>query len=156
MYKPIQTVPSRAERLVARSMALMETTDELLCRALAAVREANAPMSALADSAIECAGEELPAEGRILFDLVAQEFRESISTDSAQSLARFVGDHPYVLDRIRERADRGIFQFPAVAVTSYWLAAVLENSIRLRWPLAGSHEDLSLVLSDLGIGEPVH
>ncbi|MBN5031835.1 RelA/SpoT domain-containing protein, partial [Stenotrophomonas maltophilia] len=46
-YKASHEVPSQAMRLVARSIALMETTDELLCMAMASVRAAQAPFDAL-------------------------------------------------------------------------------------------------------------
>jgi putative GTP pyrophosphokinase len=47
IYKPTQLVPSKAKRFVARSMALMETTDDLFCRTLEELRSANLPRNEL-------------------------------------------------------------------------------------------------------------
>jgi len=155
LYKPVQTVPSQAERLVARSMALMETTDELLSRALAAIRDANAPAASLAEAAESITGARIDGDSKLLFDLLAQEFTELISMDSGRALSSFTSDHSFVLDRISERAGRGLFEFPAVSLVAFWLASSLETDIRARWPLPGSTDELESVLADLGIGGPV-
>ncbi len=47
IYKPDGNVPKQAEREVAKSMALMETTDDLFSRTLAILKEANQPQEEL-------------------------------------------------------------------------------------------------------------
>lgn len=155
MYKPVQTVPSQAERLVARSMALMETTDELLSRALAAVREANAPAASLAVVAGRITGSELGTESRLLFDLLAQEFTDLITSNSGCDISSFATERAFVLERIRARAGRGLFNFPVVALVAFWIVSRLEAGVRVRWPLPGSIDELELILTDLGVGSTV-
>jgi ppGpp synthetase/RelA/SpoT-type nucleotidyltranferase len=156
LYKPDQAVPSQAERLVARSMALMETTDELLCRALEAVHEANRPARDLAAAADELTHGHIPRNSEMLTRILTQEFGELVSPLAADELRNFVGSHAFVLERIHARAGRGIFDFPAAAVIGYWVASKLENATTNRWPLPGSRNDVTLMLADLGIGGPIH
>lgn len=156
LYKADQAVPSQAERMVARSMALMETTDELLCRAIEAVKEANRPAMDLAAVADELTNSLVWRDSKTLAQIMAQEFGELVNPLAADELRDFVGKHAFVLERIRSREGRGIFGFPAAALIGYWIASKLENSATNRWPLPGSRDEFTQMLADLGIGGPVH
>ena len=50
IYKPVGIVPHKAERQVARSMALMETTDELFCTTMKLLADTNKPRNDFLDS----------------------------------------------------------------------------------------------------------
>ena len=155
-YKPDQTIPSHAERLVARSMALMETTDELLCRALEAVTKANQPVTDLASRAREIASSVDQPEANRLIRMIACEFPELVSPGASEELRDLTARRPYVLDRIRERHGTGLFDFPAAALVGYWVADRLETEALPRWPLAGSHTEFNQMLTDLGVASPTH
>lgn len=155
LYKPDQIVPSHAERLVARSMALMETTDELLCRALEAVNDANRPALALTAAAEEITSSLARQESKTLAQIMAQEFIELVDASAADDLRLFASKHAFVMDRIRSRPDSGLFGFPGAAMIGYWIASKLENSATHRWPLPGSRDEFTQMLTDLGIGQSV-
>jgi len=155
-YKPDQTVPSHAERLVARSMALMETTDELLCRALEAVAKANQPVADLTALAHEITSNLGHTESSSLIRAITGEFKELVMPTAADDLRDFTKQKPYVLERIRERQGTGLFGFPAAALVGYWVAGQLESGAQSRWPLAGSHAEFDQMLVDLGIAETTY
>lgn len=151
MYKATQAIPSHARRLVARSMALMETTDELLCRAMQAVREADAPALAVRRVANEVTQslDGLSATG-LLEDLLSA-YAADINGGSAESLRSFVHTNEFVIERMRARREEGIFAYPSAAVVGYWLVDQLEQDVVGRWPFPGSRPELMKIFSDLGI-----
>jgi putative GTP pyrophosphokinase len=151
MYKATQAVPSQALRLVARSMALMETTDELLCRAMQAVREAEAPALAVRRVACDLARSIDGGDtGALLEDLLAA-YSGIIDGASGAQIKAFVGDHDYIFDKIRSRPGDGLFGFHSAAILTYWLVSRLERKAMWAWPFPGSKGDLNKVFSDLGI-----
>lgn len=151
MYKTGQQVPSHAERLVARSMALMETTDELLCKAIEAVKEANSPRDAVLRAASESVRSLGGASSLAILDEITQSYAGVIDSTAASAFRRFLAEKPYVLDRIRERTGRGLFEFPDAAALTYWLAAKLEDSLLDEWPLPSALPQVRQILSDLGV-----
>lgn len=150
MYKATQGIPSHARRLVARSMALMETTDELLCRAMEAVREADAPALAVQRVAIEVT--RTLGDGPIssLVEDLLSAYASDINGASAESLRAFVSANDFILDKMRSRNGEGIFGYPPAAVVSYWLVETLEQSAIGRWPFPGAKPELMKMFSDLG------
>lgn len=151
MYKATQKVPSQAKRLVARSMALMETTDELLCKAMEAVREAEAP--ALAVQRVACELTRTLSDGSrtdLLEDLLSS-YADKITGSSAEDLRSFFRENDFILDRVRDRQGEGLFSYPSAAIVAYWLVGRLERRVNQHWPFPGSKPDLDKIFSDLGI-----
>lgn len=151
MYKATQAVPSQALRLVARSIALMETTDELLCRAIQSVREAEAPALAVRRVVCDLARSiDQKDDGDLLEDLLAA-YAESIDAASVADLKAFAGEHSYIYDKIRSRPGEGLFQFHSASILTYWLVQRLQRKAVRAWPFPGSKAELMKVFSDLGI-----
>lgn len=154
LYKPSQVVPSQSQRLVARSMALMETTDDLLCKAVEAVREANEPALALQSKARELTASLGHSAPQNVLDLIAEAFREQIKPTASREIQQFIEANSFVTSKLRDRLGRsGLFSFPDAALIAYWLTQVAEDHLLEHWPLPGSREDIRLVMSDMGIGE---
>lgn len=154
IYKPEDLVPSQAERLVARSMALMETTDELLCRAVEEVNRANAPKYALKMAAKEAVPSATDRAGEALIDVLIDGFHEEITGASAADFRAFVGRNRILLQTISDRADSNIFAFPDAALVAYWFIQKLGRRAFYEWPLPGSVDSAHLMASDLGISVP--
>jgi putative GTP pyrophosphokinase len=153
MYKTTRAVPSQARRLVARSMALMETTDELLCRAMEAVRESDAPGLAVQRVASELTRPLNGADGRSLVEELLSAYATEIDGHTADALRTFVRDNGFVLDKLRGRLDQGLFAYPPAALLSYWLVERLERAAISQWPFPGSRAELMKIFSDMGIAE---
>ncbi|WP_426271681.1 GTP pyrophosphokinase [Dyella kyungheensis] len=149
MYKATREVPSHARRLVARSIALMETTDELLCSAMEAVREAGAPALGLGRVAADVT-RALGGTQDLVEDLMSA-YASEIDGSSAEGLRKFVRENSFVVDKVRSRSEEGLFAYPSAAVIAYWLVERLEGRMISRWPFPGSRSELSKMFSDLGI-----
>jgi len=153
-YKPIGEVPSHAVRLFARSVALMETTDDLFFQARKYIADLNEPLEAfLAEAASRYSiAVGLDQVGLTQVDRVAvAAFRNEIARSDLDEFASFLDGKPSVARRIKEnQPNGGLFSY-AVVVVVYWLAPQLEKDLISRWPLADQLREIEQVLSDLGI-----
>ncbi len=151
IYKSPIPVPSQAERLVARSIALMETTDELMCMAMDTIRTAQAPFEAMRKEALVQASS-VGGAGADLLDDLFEAYPESITFEGLAEFRDFIRSRSYILERIASRKGRGVFAFPASTLLVYWLAFKHPRSTSRHWPYPGSVRDLEMIYSDLGIG----
>ena len=152
LYKPSQQVPSEAERLVARSMALMEITDDMLCRAIEAVRIANEPRHALRMMAQQIVGSLGGSTPQATLEMVLDAFGGVIDQSAPRRLQEFFDRNQRVRELLGQRFGRGLFAFPEIALIAYWLTDAAEEDLLANWPLPGSASDVELILSDMGIG----
>jgi putative GTP pyrophosphokinase len=156
IYKPSGAVPPMAERQVAKSMALMETTDELFCKTMALLAEAGKPR----DEAFEdlrqlfrslVGAEFLRADLRSNLT-VLEEFPELLCSDLVANVKEFIQSKSYLVPKIQARsASVGLFSQPVVLFV-YWLVTQRDvDQVLQAWPLPGFLRDLNMVLSDLDL-----
>jgi ppGpp synthetase/RelA/SpoT-type nucleotidyltranferase len=154
IYKDAVDVTPRALRLVARSVALMETTDEIFTDTMSEIDK----VSATRESAFQDLQKLYASRvGSSLVDrkmnlAVLDAFRSRIPQDMKREIARFLRANKFVVERIVERGKRSMLFAQPIIFFTYWLARQLPvDAVRDQWPLPGSLRDLELVLSDLGI-----
>lgn len=151
-YKASLEVPSQALRLVARSIALMETTDELLCMAMGSVRAAQAPFDAFKNEALVQAAA-IGGGGSELLEDLFQIFKGSITYEGIEEFRDFLRQSSFVLTKIASRRGRGVFAFPASCLVIYWLTSKNSRKVAKGWPYPGSTDDMRQIFSDLGIAD---
>ncbi len=150
-YKSKETIPQSARRLVARSMALMETTDEMFVSAVSELDRVNQSISewcSLLDDSVgallhsftptaqDADAIELLSTFKLLLDVA--------NTDDVKSLL------PLFRTRIQQRAkEPNLFSKPVVLVV-YWLAQNEPLQLDAFWPNQNLASDRDLVKSDLG------
>jgi len=149
-YKASHVVPSQAMRLVARSIALMETTDELLCTAMQSARSIQAPYDAIKREAIFHAAS-LGGGGAELMDDLLEAYPSVFTYDGLDSFRAFVRERHFIFEKITSRSGNGIFGFPAACLVVYWIAEKQQRKVMKQWPFPASADDLKMVLSDLGV-----
>lgn len=156
IYKPVGLVPRKAERQVARSMALMETTDELFCNTMKLLTDTNKPRNdLLADLTAlyreKIAGHLLRTDEKTNYALL-DEFREKIQDGLAAEIAEFIDKKKYISIKIQNRAPSNSFFSQPGLLFVYWLAANMDkNDLHKRWPLPGYNKELDLILSDMDV-----
>lgn len=150
LYKPKTTARPEVKRTVAKSMALIEATDEFFEKAIKDLDEAARP-------------------GRELLALLAKLYEEGTKTSPGQELSNqvvidtcadltpqapykeisdFLKSKEFVFSKIKERvATRHFFKQPVVLL-AYYLAHAKPAQIKEIWPL--DRNELGLVFSDLG------
>ena len=154
-YKAVKLTPPSARRLVARSMALMETTDQMFCEAvreLELVNQEREQWCALVDEEI---GPLIPNFTRTDHDADALEILDTFKDvlDAAnRDEVKAMKSAPIVAKIQQRAAGGGLFAKPVVLIV-YWL--VKEHGIELdaHWPLPALLSDIGRIKSDLGIGD---
>lgn len=156
IYKPFQLVPTSARRLVARSMALMETTDELFCGTLDALREANGPRNDLLRKLDEFYSYNIDSEN-ILKDTkinleVIDMFRTSIDFNVIfENIEAFSLACDPLFDFIRSRQNSTFLFSQPIIFLLYYLVSKKQDNVREKWNLLSLTEEIRLVFSDLNI-----
>lgn len=151
-YKGKGHIPVSAKRLVARSMALMETTDEMFCAAvdeLDRVNKSRGDWCAFLDAHV---GPLLPSLMPTATDEDAMEIIETYKShlDSADTAEVRSILTPEVAQHIRDRAgDGGLFAKPVVLLV-YWIAKNHAFEATAKWPVPSLLAGFDQVKSDIG------
>lgn len=154
IYKPDGHVPPKAERQVAKSMALMETTDELFCSTMQLLSDANKPRNDLFVDLTylyrEKIGGHLLSPDRKTNFTVLDEFRDFFKEGLAAEISQLVERKKYISIKIASRAQSSPFFAQPASIFIYWL--ILEvgpDVVHRRWPLPGYWRELDVIFSDL-------
>lgn len=159
IYKPSRAAPPMAVRQVARSMALMETTDELFCHTMRMLTEVNKERSDFINDLVELykewIGDPISEPDIKSHIYVLDHFEDYVSDTSASDIRELLNRKKYISLKIRERLqEKRLFTQPLV-LFAYSLASQQDPvTFRREWPLSGYSKDIETVLSDLGQAEP--
>jgi ppGpp synthetase/RelA/SpoT-type nucleotidyltranferase len=154
IYKPSVTQTPEMHRAAAKAMALIEATSdyfEELFELIEAGVQPNRSLSVrMASLYRELTGRDpapTAAEG-LLNDAYA-----SFGGENAEGAVRnFMGQKPFVLDRIRERANgKLLFRQPSILL-AYLAISARAGDAREAWPLTPA--ELKPIFTDLGIAHP--
>lgn len=156
IYKPTQVVPPSARRLVARSMALMETTDELFCGTLDALATANRPRNNLLAQLEKIYLNEVSSYSNT-FDLqinleIIDSFQEDINLDLVGGeIETYLDSSAQVVDRIKSK--RGLFFLygQPIIFLLFYLVKTKKDIVRDKWKYFSLDAELKSVYYDLGM-----
>lgn len=150
LYKPKTTAQPSVKRTVAKSMALIEATDEFFDQAMRDLTFAIESQQQLLDHLATAykAGTGLEPGQERSNQLVVDAFIDLLPGDVIAQLDTFLRNKSYVFDKIKEQnGERHFFNQPAVLLT-YFLVEKIPAQTREHWPIESA--DLAKVFSDLG------
>jgi putative GTP pyrophosphokinase len=151
LYKPKTTAKPSVKRTVAKSMALIEATDEFFEQAMKDLASASEPQRLLLDylSDVYKKGTGLEPGQERSNQLVVDAFMELLPQDAPARIEEFLTAKTYVFDKIKEQnGQRHFFNQPAVLL-AYFLVEKMPAQTREHWPI--DSDDLAKVFSDLGV-----
>lgn len=151
LYKPKTTAKPSIKRTVAKSMALIEATDEFFEKAMQDLAIASKPQRELLDYLSEAyrKGTGLKPDQERSNQLVVDALMELLPQDFIGQIGEFLKDKIYVFDKIKQqKGQRHFFNQPAVLL-AYFLANTKPAQTRENWPIG--LEELDKIFSDLGI-----
>lgn len=151
LYKPKTTAKPSVKRTVAKSMALIEATDEFFEQAMKDLASASEPQRVLLDylSDVYKKGTGLEPGQERSNQLVVDAFMELLPQDAPARIEEFLTAKTYVFDKIKEQnGQRHFFNQPAVLL-AYFLVEKMPAQTREHWPI--DSDDLAKVFSDLGV-----
>lgn len=158
LYKPTGKAPeANIERKIARSMALMETTDELFCDTMKILSDTNKEKDILYSSLAAIYNDKISGEYVTHFNkktnyILLEEFEEELKDDQTIScINNLLEKKKYIPLKIQARAKENYFFYQPICTLVYLLAEQMDSDLLLqRWPLPGSKNSLEIILSDLG------
>lgn len=150
IYKPRVNASHELHRAAAKSMALIEATNDYFEHVLGKVDEfilANRTVTdALTEiyrSAVKSEPSPSKAEG-----LLVDAYKADVPEDPMSAIQEMLEQHPYIAERIHQRSITTLlFRQPSILI-AYWLALNKPVAAKTRWPLP--QEALRPVFTDVG------
>ena len=153
IYKGDAVVPPSVHRIVARSMALMETTDNLFCEAVEELNRVNKGLTqwcSWLDNAYMTVG---PASLQSLDDedsiSIIETYRNILATADTNEVAKYFSE--FAVSFVKSRAGfDDLFSKPVILLV-YWLIKMHSIETVTKWPLPKFRDNMEAVAVDLGI-----
>lgn len=151
IYKPKRVASPEIQRTVAKSMALIEATDDFFERVMEDLEKASAPErnALLVLKKLYAARVGLLPESQKSNMLILDAFTDSLGDDLEARLSGLLEQKTYIIDRIKGRAaTQHLFRQPAILI-AYLVATSTPAATKQRWPL--TQEELRPIYQDLGM-----
>ena len=155
IYKPDGIVPPQAKREVAKSMALMETTDDLFSKTLQILRAANEPQEQLLNQFtemylkyIEMQPDTDKKTNMVFFDV----FSIYYDRQSVEQISEMMSNNQYIAVSVKDKAQSLYFFKQPVVLLIYWLLnanKLTPDELQNIWPLPAYFNALESIFSDL-------
>lgn len=151
-YKPKAIAAPQIKRYMARSMALIETTDELFCAARQQIDVATKlEDNILIDTkrlyeALIC---ERPISTKTELEII-DAYRERIVLETTSEIHQFYQHTPALVQLIKDRRKGNILYRQASILVVYYLVSVRRRFAKAHWPLGSREKDLEQIFTDLG------
>lgn len=153
IYKPEGRVPACAEREVAKSMALMETTDDIFSKTLKMLKEANEPDAKFLADLSELyklfisINPKIDKRTNFIF---FEEYIDYIDDNSILNIKIFLEVKGFVAGAIKEKASESyFFKQPVILFIYYLVDEYGADIIKNQWPLPAYNRELDWIFSDL-------
>lgn len=150
LYKPKTVAKPSVKRTVAKSMALIEATDEFFEQAMRDLAATSEPQRQLLDylSNTYKKGTGLDPGLERSNQIVVDAFIDLLPDEPISAIDDFLSNKNYVFEKIKEQKGlRHFFNQPAVLL-AYFLVDRMPAQTREHWPIES--DDLAKVFSDLG------
>lgn len=151
IYKPKRAASPEIQRTIAKSMALIEATDDFFERVMDDLGKASSPES----TALRILGDlytkylKITPEDQKSNLLIVDSFHDRLKNNINDRLINLFKDKPYVIDNIsNRRVNQHLYRQPAILLV-YLMATESPAVTKERWPL--TLEELRPVYRDLGL-----
>lgn len=154
IYKPSVQTTHEVKRYIARSMALLETTDEMLCKAKSHISDASQSSDALTREIRQLYGELFslsPSTSSPVEQLIIDCYRDEIEADFDKIKSFYTELKPALCRLIKKKAASNIFYRQSAILVVYYLVADRHMHIKQTWPVGSAEKELEAVYTDLGI-----
>jgi len=150
IYKPKTTAKPEVRRTVAKSMALIEATDEFFVQAMDSLNSVVAMQNELLRilENIYAEGVGSPASSDRSSQFVIDALAEHLPANWQAAIPEFFRAKPFIFDRVKERRVESHFYRQPVVLLAYYLVNAMPEKTKEVWPLEAT--DLAPVFSDLG------
>lgn len=155
IYKPIKEVSKKAKRIVARSMALMESTDHLFCQTMEELQAENIPRNNFYNSLSRLYSElvvssELSFSENFNYEII-EIYGDLIGLkDGFDSLAAYWVNNASMLPKLASYSNGHFLFKQPISLFLYWLVENHNYETLSRWSYGSLREELRLIYSATG------
>lgn len=151
IYKPKTTASPGIHRTVAKSMALIEATDDFFEQVVTDLDKAGRGEREAMASLVATYRERIGREPELAKSnlIIVDGFSDKLGKDFPQRLQAFVDSKPFIADQIAARATGQHLFRQAAMLLVYYMANTFPSETKNRWPL--TLNELRVVYSDLGL-----
>ncbi|ATV42584.1 (p)ppGpp synthetase [Pectobacterium brasiliense] len=151
IYKAKTIVEPDIHRTVARSMALIETTDDFFCsvaKALNNLPDAYIGAQKTLDQLYMTLIKEKPNNQKSAI-LILDTFKKTIDADIISRLYKFIEDTPELESLIRDGKNKSSFYEQSITIFVYWLIKRRKSILQKEWPL--EWKIIQKMAADIGV-----
>lgn len=150
LYKPKTTAQPEVKRTIAKSMALIEATDEFFTQAMAQLKNATAPQTDLlaALSQLYASAIGIAPEVERSNQLVIDTFADRLPEDPSKVISEYLNGKPFIFEKVKERREANHFYRQPISLLAYYLVQTIPSQTKELWPL--EIINLAQVFSDQG------
>ena len=152
-YKGAGYIPPSADRLVARSMALMESTDDIFVQAVRELDAVNKSRGEWCDMLDTSVGPLIPTYTPTAQDHdaveILEEFRDLLPSASVDAVKGQLT--PAVIAKIKANCSHDELYAKPIVLLVYWLLAEYPYPVGARWPVPALRAGFDKVCTHLGI-----
>jgi len=151
IYKPKIIAKPSIKRTVAKSMALIEATDEFFEQTMKELEKVNNPQRQLLDylNGAYQKGTELEPNQERSNQVVIDALMEILPENTSADIEKFLNEKGYIFEKIKERNGKRHFFNQSTVLLAYFMAHNKPSQIKQYWPIVS--DDLEQIFSDLGI-----
>ncbi|GAB1401010.1 RelA/SpoT domain-containing protein [Aminivibrio sp.] len=150
IYKPKSVAEPQIYRLVARSMALIEATDDIFFQVSSYFINIDKQTHLILEGLFK------RYKDRVLFSvderltsMLTDAFKEKIESESIESIYSFIESKEYIFDRIRERNEEMMLYRQPIVFFIYYISNKYPTYTKKTWPFLP--EILRRIFIDLGL-----
>ena len=151
IYKPSVKAEPDVKRAVAKSMALIEATDDYFTQVHKRISELTAPGKAVAKFLQDFYKNEIGLDADIapLNTLLVDHFKKWITDEYEKEIRSFIDEKKFIIDRIKEKCPTSVlYRQPAILLV-YYAISQAPKSAYVDGPL--SDAEIAPLYSDLGL-----
>lgn len=149
IYKSNLVVEPNVHRVLAKSMALIETTNEFFTEVNFATQERASKNRGFINGLAELYSEFLvPEFEKKTNEYILDSLSSLLQNTTIEDVAMFLIEQPYVKVKMSERHDEKILFRQPIVLIIYYLVSVARNDLKAKWPL--TQEELSPFFADMG------
>ena len=150
LYKPKTTAQPGVKRTIAKSMALIEATDEFFTQAMAQLKHATAPQTDLLTALSQLYASEIGADPEVerSNQLVIDTFADRLPDNPTTAVIEYLKDKSFIFEKLKERRATNHFYRQPLSLLAYYLVQAMPSLTKDLWPLETT--DLAQVFSDQG------
>ncbi|OJU23524.1 MAG: hypothetical protein BGN92_09375 [Sphingobacteriales bacterium 41-5] len=149
IYKPNTVATPEVRRHVAKSMALIEITDQLFSQVNNSLRKSEVKFSQIIEDCKRLIPPQTKSNTDINFcNFILDAYLKSVENYDFQHLKRFAIEYNFVFEKIRERAKGSFLYQQPIILFIYYLVYTNRKIAKAYWPL--SKKNLEDIFTDLG------